>query len=219
MTQRFTKEKVFGDTNEALCCSYIEWKDGSKTCDLKKGVELTPQSYNQTINFSASFKFKSDDATTQKSEFFGLDLEKSTVNSFLTLIGWSDVFQDFVILSALMFVNGAAWTQFISLIMLLTDLFSIYVTSFNAPLGVRSVYVEKIVLSAIHMLDVFYDFGVVTMFIFAGVHFEADHFLIGVYAAALPILAGNFLQLYYTAFDYEKDHSDEYDFDDKNVYV
>jgi hypothetical protein len=103
--------------------------------------------------------------------------------------------------------------------MLMTDLFSIYVTSFNAPLGVKSVYVEKFVLSAIHLLDLFYDFGVITMFIFASVHFNADEFLVAVCAAALPILAGNYLQLYYTFFDYAKDHANDYDFTDKSAYV
>lgn len=219
MTKRLANEQIFDHEDQPLCCDFIEWDDGSTSCDLKKGSSLVNQNSNQTITYSASTIFLVDDVLHPKSELFGLDLDVSTVNSFLTLLGWSDVFQDFMVLTALIFKNGAPWTLFLSLCMLLMDLFSIYVTFFNAPLGVRSVYLEKIVLTAIHSLDVFYDFGVVTMFIFAGVWFGEDVWLVAVCAIALPVIAGNYLQLYYTTFDYEKDHEDDFEFNEWNVYL
>lgn len=173
------------------------------------------------IAYSMAYAYDADVVVDPKSSLFGLDLQLSTVNLFLTILGWGDVLQNLIMLVTLIIANGEEWTLLITLGMLMLDLFSIYVSSLNAPLGIKSVYVEKFLLSAIHMVDIFFDYGVITMFIFAGVWFNEDYFLLGVMLAALPILAGNYLQLYYTYVQYEKDHAVEieYDFENKDAYI
>lgn len=118
-----------------------------------------------------------------------------------------------------MLTGSAAWVQLIILWVFLVDLFAIYITTFNAPLGIKSVAFEKWVLSAIHVMDLIFDFGVIAMFIFAGVQFNEDTFLIAMFVIALPVLAANYLSLYYTFFEYEKDHSLDYDIDDEDRYI
>lgn len=160
---------------------------------------------------SASLEFTADDILNPKSEAFGLDLTVSFFNNFLTLMGCFDIFQDLTLFIGLMVFDAKAWLMLIPLAMLITDSLSIYVTSFNIPLGIRSIFVEKFVLTTIHVFDVMFDIGATIMFIFAGVWFGEDTFLVAVFAVALPVITLNYLQLYYTAFQYEKDHSDKYD--------
>ena len=207
------------DNTQELCCSYIEWQDGSKSCDLKKGKTLQSQSSNKEIVTSAALDFTVDDVLNPKSSLFGWDFSVSTVNFFMTLLAWGDAFQDLTILIALMVTNTAVWVQVVILFIFLIDLFSIYVSTFHAPLGIKSVALEVWLLSAIHIMDLIFDYGCIIMFIYAAIHFSNDEFLIGTIILALPVLAANYLSLYYTIFDYEKDHSTEYDIDDTDKYI
>lgn len=149
---------------------------------------------------SASLNYTADDVLNPTSGLLGLDLSVSTVNMFMTLIGWSDIFQDLTVLIALIVMGTKAWVQIVILVVFLMDLFSIYVSSFHAPLGIKSVVVEKYVLSALHIMDICFDFGVIAMLIYAGVNFSEDEFLIAIFAVALPVFASNYLALYYTLF-------------------
>jgi len=94
--------------------------------------------------------------------------------------------------------------------MLLIDFFAIYVTLFNAPLGIKSVEFEKYVLQATGTLDFLYDFGIIFIHIVVGVWYGHDYLLVTTAIFGTFVLASDFLSLYYATFDYEKDHFGDY---------
>lgn len=174
---------------------------------------MIAQTADQTISYSNSFTLSTEEIKNPKSELGGFDLSLSLVNEILIFVGVLDIFQDAAVFIWSLFEDGSSHTglAFITGAVLLVDLFQIYVPFFNAPLGIQSVALEKNVLTAIGILDIVYDLALIAIHVAVGIFNSLDTLLILSVIGGTFVLSSNIFGLYYTTFDYEKDHGEDYE--------
>lgn len=147
-----------------------------------------------------------------KSEFLGFDFRVSTMNLFLVFVGILDILLDgaifvWAVLDWLYKLNTFyKGFIFVALGILQVDFIQLFIPLFNAPLGVKSVKLEKIILVFIGTLDLIYDLVQISIDLAQSI-WKTNK--IGFYLTMIIgglVLTANIISLFYLLFDYEKDH-------------
>ena len=91
-TAKMIKDGRIGEADIDICCSYMEWNDGTKSCELRDGRKMIEQPANQTIDYSSSFSISTAEIKNPKSDVGGFDMSLSLVNDVLIVMSILDIF-------------------------------------------------------------------------------------------------------------------------------